>query len=141
MYVFANHSDFDGYAAVYVYHDEVASVLNSEDAPAMSIEVFGKAVGANHLPGLRRLVMNGHTSATSMRNPKTNAVQHYFSAQDATAFHTRFFTLRTLSKHSGMSWQRVGAFLKEAGVMPYSPDGVDYGNLFLRDEVELALSR
>jgi hypothetical protein len=136
-----NHSDFDGYAAVYVYHDEVASVLNSEDAPAMSIEVFGKAVGANHLPGLRRLVMNGHTSATSMRNPKTNAVQHYFSAQDATAFHTRFFTLRTLSKHSGMSWQRAGAFLKEAGVMPYSPDGVDYGNLFLRDEVELALSR
>ncbi len=134
-----NHSDFDAYAAIYVYHDEVASVLNADTAPAMSIEVFGKAVGANQLPALRRLVVNGHTSATSMRNPKTNAVQHYFSAQDATDFHKRFFTLRTLSKHSGMSWQRSGAFLKEVGVMPFSPDGVDYGNIFLRDEVEAAL--
>ena len=37
-----NHSDFDGYAAIYVYHHEVASVLKSDAAPAMSIEVFGK---------------------------------------------------------------------------------------------------
>lgn len=135
-----NHSDFDGYAAVYVYHDEVASVLNSEDAPAMSIEVFGKAVGANHLLGLRLLVMNGHTPATSMRNPKTNALQHFFSTDDTTAFHARFFTLRTLSKFSGMSWQRSAAFLKEAEILPFSPDGADYGNIFLRGEVEIALS-
>jgi hypothetical protein len=136
-----NHSDFDGYASIYVYHDEVTSVLNGDAAPAMSIEVFGKAVGANQLPGLRRLVVNGHTSATSLRNPKTHAVQHYFSAEDTIAFHARFFTLRTLSKFSGMSWQRSGAFLKDVGILPFSPDGVDYGNLFLRSEVEAALSR
>ena len=106
----------------------------------MSIEVFGKAVGANQLPGLRRLIVNGHTSATSLRNPKTNAVQHYFSAEDTIAFHARFFTLRTLLKFSGMSWQRSGAFLKDVGILPFSPDGLDYGNLFLRSEVEAALS-
>ena len=57
------------------------------------------------------------------------------------AFHTRVSTLRSLSKHSGVSSQRAGAVLKEAEVMPYSPVGVDHGNIFLRDEVELALSR
>ena len=135
-----NHSDFDGYAAVYVYHDEVASVLNGEAAPALSIEVFGKAVGANQLPALRRLVVNGHTSATSMRNPKTNAVQNYFSAEDTSAFHARFFTLRTLSKFSEMSWQQSARFLRENGILRFSPDGVDYGIIFLREEVEAALS-
>ncbi|MFK7874321.1 MAG: hypothetical protein AB8B71_00870 [Paracoccaceae bacterium] len=107
----------------------------------MSIEVFGKAVGANQLPALRRLVVNGHTPATSLRNPKTNAVQHYFSPEDTIAFHANFFTLRTLSKFSGMSWQRSGAFLKSADILPFSPDGVDYGNIFLRSDVEAALSQ
>jgi hypothetical protein len=55
-----------------------------------------------------------------------------------TAFHARFFTLRTLSKFSGMSWQRSAAFLKEAEILQFSPDGADYGNIFLRDEVEMA---
>jgi hypothetical protein len=134
-----NHSNFDGYAAIYVYHAEVASVLNGDAAPSISIAVFGKAVGANQLPRLRRLVVDSHTSAVSIRNPQAKAVQHYFPAEGTIAFHTRFFTLRELSRFSGMSWRRSSAFLRGFGILPLSPNGVNYGNIFLRDEVETAL--
>lgn len=41
----------------------------------------------------------------------------------------------------GSTFNAAKQYGREARVMPASPDGVDYGNIFLRDEVELALSR
>lgn len=104
----------------------------------MSIEVFGKAIGALQLPAFRRLIVNGHTPSTEMRNPTTKALQHYITAEDAAAFHARFVTLRTLAEATGLSSQAASAALRKAGVQPFSPHGADHGNIFFRKDAVAA---
>ncbi len=134
-----NHSDFDGYKAIYVYHDEVSAALSDDGPAAMSLEIFAKTVGIGQPVFLNRLVSNGHTTATSIRNPRTRAMQRYFTEADSVQFHEKFYTFRTMSRAHGRSWQQMSALLAAAGVDPFSPDGIDYGKLFLRTEVDAAV--
>lgn len=131
-----NHADFDGYAALYVYHDQVAALLGGEVPDATSIELFAKSVGARQLPAFRRLIMKGYSPSTKIRNPRTNIMQHYISQSDGKAFHSKFYTLRSMSSQFDRSWQRLTAELTDAGIKPFSPDGTNYGNIFLKDEVD-----
>ena len=71
-----------------------------------------------------------------MRNPRTNAMQIYISQSDGDAFHSKFYTLRSMSSQFDRSWQRLTADLADAGITPFSPDGSNYGNIFLKDEVD-----
>ncbi|UMA63347.1 TniQ family protein [Roseivivax marinus] len=135
------HSDFDGYAALYVYHDEVASAVADEAPEAMSLELFAKTVGIGRPIQLRRLVANGHTTATRLRNPRTGALQPYITGEDADAFHATFYTLRTASRSYGFSWQSLVARLKRAGVQPFSSAGEAYGDLYLKRDVDEALEQ
>jgi len=131
-----NHADFDGYAALYVYHDQVVALLGGEVQDATSIELFAKSVGARQLPAFRRLILKGHSPSTKIKNPRTNALQHYISQSDAEAFHSKFYTLRSMSLLFDRSWQRLTADIADANIKPFSPDGVNYGNIFLKDEVD-----
>jgi hypothetical protein len=135
-----NNMNFNGYGAVHVYHDEVAMVLGVAEPVEMSIEVFSKSVGLANPVFLNRLIKNGYTSATKMSNPKTHALQRYIAKADAIAFREKFMTLRILAKSRGESWQKLSGALKAANVLPFSPDGQDYGNLYLKSEVETALA-
>lgn len=135
-----NHADFDGYKALYVDHNEVTSMLSTNEPPAQSIEIFAKAAGVNQPSRMRRLIVNGHTSATMMRNPKTNAEQKYISPEDAKSFHRTFFTPRTMALAYQRSWQSLLADLRARKVSAFSPDGEDYGSVFLRSEVEAAIT-
>ncbi|QPM90621.1 hypothetical protein PSAL_018600 [Pseudooceanicola algae] len=136
-----NHADFDGYAALYVYHDEVCSVLSPEPSSNQTIELFSKSVGLAQPIRMRRLVMNGHTPATEMIHPKLKKKQFYITRDDADAFHQRFYTLRTMAQAHGKSWQSMTARLRAAGVEVFSPDGEDYGTLYERDRVDHVLSQ
>ena len=135
-----NHADFDGYAALYVYHDEVCSVLSPENASEQSIELFSKSVGIGQPIRMKRLVLNGHTPATEMAHPKLKTKQLFITRDDADAFHRRFYTPRTMAQAHGKSWQSMTATLKAAGVETLSPDGEDYGALYLRHDVDRAFS-
>ncbi|TNE67059.1 MAG: hypothetical protein EP336_08675 [Rhodobacteraceae bacterium] len=135
----ARNVQFDGYASVHVYHGEVAQVLVQDVASAMSLELFAKTVGLGNPVYLNRLVRNGHVSTTELRNPRTKAMQRYIAPQDAKGFHERFVTLRILSKRKGSSWQSMSSRLRASGVTPFSSGNVDYGNIYLRHEAELAL--
>ena len=131
-----NHADFDGYAALYVYHDQVAALLGGKEQQATSIEIFAKSVGARELPAFRRLIVKGHSPSTILKNPRTNAMQRYISASDEAAFHSKFYTLRSMSAEYDRSWQRLTAELTETGIRPFSPDGADYGKIYFKDEVD-----
>lgn len=135
-----NHADFEGYKALYVDHEEVAAALSGVAPQALTIETFAKSVGINQPIRLRRLIVQGHTPATQMRNPKTRAIQFYITTEDAAAFHERFLTTRTMATAFGRSWQSLSADLRRKGVMPFSPDGVDYGPIYLRAEVRSSLT-
>ena len=133
-----NHADFEGLKALYVDHHQVAAILG-DAAPALTLETFAKSVGISQPARLRRLINQGHTPATRMRNPKTRAHQPYITTEDADAFQERFFTTRTMAKAFGRSWQSLSAELRQKGVAPFSPDGIDYGPIYLRDAVCRAL--
>ncbi|NVO25614.1 TniQ family protein [Donghicola mangrovi] len=134
-----NHADFDGYAALYVYHDEVCSVLSPEPSSNQSIELFSKTVGIGQPIRMKRLVINGHTPATELVHPKLKTRQLFITRNDADAFHQRFYTPRTMAQAHGKSWQSMTATLRAAGVKVFSPDGEDYGTLYLREDVDRTL--
>jgi hypothetical protein len=135
-----NHADFDGYAALYVYHDEVCSALSPEPIAAQSIELFSKIVGIRQPIHLRRLILNGHTPATEMLNPKLKTRQLYITHEDAHAFHKKFYTMRMMAQAHGRNWQSMTAILRSESIQAFSPDGEDYGNLYERALVEEKLT-
>jgi hypothetical protein len=136
----ARNVQFEGYASVHVYHDEVAQILAQDMPSAMSLEMFAKAVGIGNPVYLNRLVRHGHVSTTEMINPRTKARQRFIGTQDAAAFHGRFVTLRLLSKAKGETWQLVGRKLRDAGICTFSEDGIDFGPIYLKAEVEAVLA-
>ncbi len=135
------HADFEGYAALYVYHDQVAALLGGEVQDATSIEIFAKSVGARQQTEFRRLITKGHSPSTKIRNSKTNAVQNYISQSDAEAFHAKFYTLRIMSSKFGRSWQRLSAELAAASIKPFSPGGENFGHIYLREQVDRHLEQ
>ncbi|MCV2893720.1 TniQ family protein [Lentibacter sp. XHP0401] len=128
-----------GYAAVYVDHDEVARLLASDAPPGHSIETFAKSVGVGQPEGLRRLIVDGHTTATRAINPRTKAKQLYITTADADAFHEKFFTPRTMANAYQRSWQSLRAELDRNGVLPFEHGDRNYGRIFLRAKVARVL--
>ena len=106
---------------------------------AITASVFGMFVGIKDKGRFRALIDAGHTSATTLRNPKTGMEIIFVTAADIAAFHRRFVTMRTLSAETGRAIPELRADLKRAGVTAFSPDGQDFGRLFLREEVVAAL--
>lgn len=130
-----NHADFDGYAAVYVDFEAVQALFDNDGPRPMSLERFAKSVGINQPSRLKRLIKNRHTTATRMQNPKTKAEQDYITDEDAANFHERFFTPRTMSLHFEKSWQKISAQMRRQSISAFSPDGEDYGSIYLRADV------
>jgi hypothetical protein len=102
----------------------------------MTLEVFAKTVGIRQPSYLNRLVTNGHTPASQLKNPKTNAMQPYITSENARQFHRKFCTLRTLSKATGLSWQKIAGALAASDVAPFSSDGGQYGKIYLKTDVQ-----
>ena len=107
----------------------------------MSLELFAKTVGIRQPTYLNRLIINGHTTATQMKNPKTNAMQSYVTTADARRFHQNFYTLRTLAKETGHSWQKLSGILAMHEITPFSPKGIDYGRIFSKSDIEFAFPK
>ena len=75
-----------------------------------------------------------------MAHPKLKTKQLFITRDDADAFHRRFYTPRTMAQAHGKSWQSMTATLKAAGIAAFSPDGEDYGSVYLRHDVDRAFS-
>ena len=89
---------------------------------------------------MKRLILNGHTPATELLHPKLKIKKLFITRDDADAFHRRFYTPRTMAQAHGKSWQSMTATLRAAGVTVFSPDGEDYGTLYLREDVDRTFS-
>ncbi|MDP2086687.1 MAG: TniQ family protein, partial [Gemmobacter sp.] len=100
---------------------------------------FGISVGIKDKGRFRALIDAGQASATVMRNPKTGIANTVMTAADIADFHRRFVTMRTLSAETGRAIPELRADLMRAGVPVFSPEGQDFGRLFLREAVEAAL--
>lgn len=129
------HMTRDGYASILITHDEVERLLERPDAPGISIEVFARQCGLKP-SAATRLVRNGHVPSTEGRHPKTGALQRFLAPDDIASFHARFATLRGLAVELGTPWQALRLELEDAGVLPFSPDGNDYGAIYERQALK-----
>jgi hypothetical protein len=133
----------DGFSDLRLRKSEVDRLAHPSDVPdaetLITASVFGMSVGIKDKGRFRALIDADHTSATSLRNPKTGMENIFVTAADMAAFHRHFVTMRTLSAETGRAIPELRADLKRAGVAVFSPNGLDFGRLFLREEVVAAL--
>ena len=112
-----------------------------QDSRLFPATAFGISLGIKDKRRFKSLVMGGHTPATRKRHERTGVENLYMTPDDIAAFHRRFVTISTLAVESGRAIPAVRAALKGAGVSAYSPDGQDFGRIFLRNDAVKALSR
>ena len=105
----------------------------------MSARDFGREVGLRDTHHLNALFVAGHLSAIRSKHPKTGILQLCLSTDDIAAFPRRFATISTLAKERAVHHSTVRTWIKAANLRPYSPNGEDFGLMFLRDEVDAAL--
>jgi hypothetical protein len=100
---------------------------------------FGRSVGLRDDGNFLALVEAGHVPAMQVVNPATGRLQHYLRPEDVAAFHRRFATLMTLSAETGRQRNALRGQLAASGVVRFAPEGRDFGAVYLRDDVVLAL--
>jgi hypothetical protein len=100
---------------------------------------FGRSVGLRDGGTFIALIEAGHVQAVQVVNPATKRLQHYLRPEDIAAFHGRFATITTLSAETGRHRNTLRGPLAAGGVARFAPGGRDFGPVYLREEVVLAL--
>ncbi|MCC7320819.1 MAG: hypothetical protein IT542_07565 [Rubellimicrobium sp.] len=81
------------------------------------------------------MIIAGHVPAAKIINPRTGRPQYQMSPADMAAFHRRFVTLTTLSAETGQHRNTLKGILSSRRITPFSPDGQDFGAVYLRADV------
>jgi predicted ArsR family transcriptional regulator len=102
---------------------------------SMAAAEFGRSVGLRDGGMFQALIEAGHVSAYRIINPRTGRPQHRMTPQDMAAFHRRFMTLTTLSAETGQHRNTLKGLLAARRITPFSPDGQDFGAVYLRADV------
>ena len=111
------------------------------DVPGvMSAAEFARSVGLRGNGHFIALIEAGHIPAMQCTNPRTGRVQYRLSAEDISYFQRRFVTVPTLSDETGHHRNTVRNLLSRSRVSRFSPDGQDYGHIYLRSEAAKALA-
>ncbi|MGO4855390.1 hypothetical protein [Phaeovulum sp. W22_SRMD_FR3] len=63
------------------------------------------------------------------------------SEEDIARFHERYLTLPKILEEFDLHWHTASALLKAKGIRPFSPNGGDYGKIYLHSEAEAVLER
>jgi hypothetical protein len=103
--------------------------------------VFANSIGMRRRGWYPALHEAGHAPAFWIRHPVTRRAVLYVAEDDKTDFHRRFMTPTTMQSEFGLHRQTCTARLRAAGVRPFTPDGVDFGPLYLRQEAEPVLQK
>lgn len=111
------------------------------DVPGvMSAAEFARSIGLRGNGHFIALIEAGHIPAVQCTNPRTGRVQYRLSAEDLSNFHRRFVTVSTLSDETGHHRNTVRNLLSRFRVSRFSPDGQDFGLIYLRSEAAKALA-
>mgnify|MGYP003668569135 CR=1 FL=1 len=105
----------------------------------MSAAEFGRSIGLRDHGNFTALIEAGYTPAQAYHSPKTGRSQYRLTAEDIRAFHRRFVTLPTLTRETQFHRNTLRGLLTKSGVARFSPDGHDFGPVYLRSEAEKAL--
>ncbi|PZX10101.1 TniQ protein [Palleronia aestuarii] len=136
--------DLAGYAGIFVCRNDV-DVLKDHRSRRQRPEFpsageFGRSIGLRNRADFQRLVDDGHTPGTPLPNPRTHRVHVYITEEDAAAFHAKFMTISTIIRETGLHRNSANSLIEKRGVERFRPAGEDYGPVYLRADVERALS-
>jgi hypothetical protein len=110
--------------------DEVLGEDHGQTAAAQ----FGRSVGLRDGGTFLALIEAGHVPARQTMNPMTGRLQYWMTPNDMAAFHERFITLTTISEETGQHRNTLRGFVKSEGIIPFSPEGQDFGPVYLRQD-------
>jgi len=139
-----------GYRSFMVLKAEVDSLTGARPhvrrrdetaAAGQPASVFANSIGMRRRGWYPVLHQAGHAPAFWNRHPVTRRAVLYVSEDDKAKFHRRFLTPATMQSEFGLHRQTCTARLRAAGVRPFSPGGVDFGPLYLRQEAEPVLQK
>jgi len=68
-------------------------------------------------------------------------MRFYLSPENIASFHARFLTTQSIALETGQHLNSVLAALKAVGVKRFTPDGKDYGPIYLRTDAPRVLTR
>lgn len=111
-----------------------------EEVPgSMAAARFGRSVGLRDGGFFQSMIDAGHVPASQIINPRTGRPQYRMTPDDMAAFHRRFVTLTTLSAETGQHRNTLKSILASRRITPFSPDGQDFGPVYLRADVEAVM--
>jgi len=113
----------------------VRDMVPEEIPGSMAAAEFGRSVGLRDGGVFQVMIDAGHVPANHVVNPRTGRPQYRMAPDDMAAFHRRFVTLTTLSAEMGQHRNTLKATLAARGITPFSPDGQDFGPVYLRGDV------
>ena len=129
-----------GYAAICVRQTDMDQFgLGRPEHPTLS--EFGQQVGLQKDGSINALFKAGQVQATMLFNPATRRTGLYMTDEDRAAFHVRFTTLKLLLPSLQIGSRVLARKLQEAGVERFSPNGEDFGWVYLVDDVKGVLPK
>lgn len=110
--------------------------LALEEIPgSMAAAEFGRSVGLRDGGIFQAMIEAGYVPAYQIINPRTGRPQHRMTPEDMAAFHRRFVTLTTLAAETGQHRNTLKGLLRARRITQFSPDGQDFGSVYLRADV------
>lgn len=141
--------EVSGFHGIVVHISQVDLLASSRSKPnnpnemlpfgEISAAEFGRTVGLRDHGSFIALVKAGQTPSLQHMHPRTKRVQYRLRAEDISSFHRRFVTLTTLIEETGYQRNTLKSLLAAAGVNRFSPEGQDFGPVYLREEAIKAL--
>lgn len=113
----------------------VRDMVLEEIPGSMAMAEFGRSVGLRAGGAFQAMIDAEHVPAHKVVNPRTGRTQYRMAPEDMAAFHRQFVTLTTLSAETGQHRNTLKATLTARGINPFSPDGQDFGAVYLRADV------
>lgn len=107
-----------------------------EFSATISAAAFGRSVGLRDGGHFQKLIEAGQVPAQKVKNPKTHTLQWRMTPADVAAFHRKFLTTTTIEAEFGLHRNRILAVLNAASARPFTLDGVSFGSVWLREEVQ-----
>lgn len=133
-------SESGRYAAICVMQTDMDQFgLGRPEHPTLS--EFGQQVGSQKDGSINALFKAGQVQATMLFNPATRRTGLYMTDEDSAAFHARFTTLKLLLPSLQIGSRVLARKLQADGVERFSPNGEDFGWVYLVDDVKGVLPK
>ena len=131
-----------GFHGIVVRLEQLAPLIASTERPdpteggqLQSAAAFGRSVGLRDNGAFVALIEEGHVPAKARLHPGTKRMQYWMDEADISAFTARFATPSMLIAETGLHRNTIRKLLRSSRLAPFSPDGRDFGAIFLRSDL------